>query len=277
MVEQDLPHQSFNLIALIFSFLVFLWGWSALKRFFAVLNYRYAVLTDNTVMLRGLGGCLSQFAGTMPSHTRSILHTRNATAAKDVKFMYVPFHVVPEIVTKSESMSDETRSTHDQTMFGSNDRLSIPVIGTAKDNETNNRTVRFSADNAGPYAYGILNESFSPHPVHTHEIVPKSQARLCGYVPVWCAADCTILVLYGLNLDNLKRFFRYSIKANRLFTKGSKYRDRKEHSSSGGGKKHKGRNHHLERGATERHIYAEVSSLSWSAINTSVRVLFLLV
>lgn len=259
MVDQDFPHQSFNLIGLLVSFLAFIWGWNAFQRFFSVLNYRYAVLTENTVMLRGLGGHLSQFAGTMPSHTRSILHTRNATAAKDVKFMYVPFHVVHSMEPPKEDTSVRARNNVAGFKIGSSDRLSIPVIGTAKDNEHNNKKVSFSVDNAGPYSYGFLNQTFSPHPVNAHEIIPKAQTKLCGYVPVWCATNCTILVLYGLNMANVKRFFRYSIKANKLFMKGSKYRDRSALGSVSDTKKTKGKKYDkLDRGSSDRHIYAEV-------------------
>ena len=270
MVDQDLPHQSFNLIALIISFLAFIWGWGAFRRFHSVLNYRYAVLTENTVMLRGLGGCLSQFSGTMPSHTRSILHTRNATAATDVKFMYVPFHVVHPIQPPAESTtppkhnSSRAKKSDMESKAGTSDRLSIPIIGTAKENGNNsNKKVSFAADNAGPYAYGFLNQTFYPHPVNAREIIPKSQTKLCGFVPIWCATDCTILVLYGLKMDHVKRFFKYSIKANKLFMKGSKYRDRTSGVVSlpkiSKGKKYDT----LERGGTDRHIYAEVRYLKW--------------
>lgn len=255
-VEQNLPHQTFNFIALVVSFLAFLWGWSAFRRFISVLNYRHAVLTENTVMLRGLSGCLSEFRGTMPSHARSILHTRNATAAKDVKFMYVPFHTMPGISAKNDDNVKQPITQRESTETASNfDRLSIPVIGETK--ESNYRTVRFSADSAGPYAYGKLNEAFSPHPVHAHEIVPKTSTKLRGYIPVWCATDCTILVLYGLDVDNLNRFFKYSIKANTLFTKGTKYRDRGYSGAVGGSKKLKAKKSTGDK-ATERHIYAEV-------------------
>ena len=274
MVDQVLPHQSFNLIALFVSFLAFVWGWHAFRRFWDVLHYRYAVLTDNTVMLRGLGGTLDQFSGTMPSHTRSILHTRNSSVVQDVKFVYMPFwvsHVMkpaPAVERKPKTMGDARfRSDVKTDVIGesaSDDRLSIPVIGTARSNDSNgnNRHVRFDMDNSGPY--GFLNANFSAHPTNDYRIVPKRNTRLCGYIPVWCATECTILVLYGLQLDTVKRFFGYSIKANRLFTKGSKYKDRGNHKSASKGKKSKKKkNNDPGRGATEsRHIYAEVCKLS---------------
>jgi hypothetical protein len=192
-----------------------------------MLNYRYAVLTENTVMLRGLGGNLGLFSDAMPGHTRSILHTRNSAAAKDIKFMYIPFHVANSIEPFQEVQHQSDSSS-----------LSIPVINTAK---TNNKRVSFAPDLSGPY--GFLNATFTPHPVHPREIVPKVDTKICGYVPVWCATESTILILYGLKLEMFKRFFKYSIKANKLFSKGSKYRDK--------GKK--GNNWE------DRHLYAEVS------------------
>ena len=255
-----MPHQSFNLIALIFSFLAFVWGWGAFRRFCAMLNYRYAALTENTVMLRGLGGQLSQFSGTMPNHARSILHTRNAAAAKDVKFMYVPFHVHPFRTIDPNSscyegdghFSNESILREDSKV-DDHDRISIPVISTAKEN-VGKKSVSFAPDPEGPVHYGQLNDVFTPHPKNQHEIVPKSGSSVCGYVTVWCATECSVFVLYGLNMNNLKRFFKYSIKANKLFMKGTKYRDKADDLR----KRQKSKNASLDRGSTDRHIYAEV-------------------
>lgn len=275
MVDQVLPHQSQNLIALIISFLAFVWGWGAFGRFWAVLHYRYAVLTENTVMLRGLGGGMEYFTNTMPSHSRSILHTRNSTAAQDVKFMYLPFFIynllkpfedrkiqgkaVVENMPRDNHSNDGRNSAVDEDR---DQRLSIPVIETASKTNGSDRRVTFDFDNSGPN--GFLNASFSPHPSNPRQIVPKRDTRLCGHVPVWCATQSTILVLYGLKLDTVKRFFRYSIKANKLFTKGTKYRDKPQKIEAKSKKsKHKKRSSDKGgAGVDGRHVYAEVRRMN---------------
>jgi len=228
------------------------------------------VLTENTVMLRGLGGGMEYFTNTMPSHSRSILHTRNSTAAQDVKFMYLPFFIynllkpfedrkiqgkaVVENMPRDNHSNDGRNSAVDEER---DQRLSIPVIETASKTNGSDRRVTFDFDNSGPN--GFLNASFSPHPSNPRQIVPKRDTRLCGHVPVWCATQSTILVLYGLKLDTVKRFFRYSIKANKLFTKGTKYRDKPQKIEAKSKKsKHKKRSSDKGgAGVDGRHVYAE--------------------
>lgn len=99
-----IPVPYYNLLAMIVSTAVLLWGVRALKRLARIVIVRIAAINDSFVMIKGIGHNLINLEGAPENHMQSIIHTRPAKPPQQMSVLYIPFVVKStEVVTIGES------------------------------------------------------------------------------------------------------------------------------------------------------------------------------
>ncbi len=89
----SIPIPYFNLLTIITSTCILLWGMRAMKRLARLVAVRTAALNDSLVMIRGFGHNLINFEGAPHSHMSALIHTRPAKPPQQMNILYLPYLV----------------------------------------------------------------------------------------------------------------------------------------------------------------------------------------
>lgn len=99
-----IPVPFYNLLTMIVSTAVLLWGMRAIKRLVRIVVVRIAAINNSFVMIKGVGHNLINLEGASQHHMQSIIHTRPTNPPKQMSVLYIPFVVKSTVITTPKNI-----------------------------------------------------------------------------------------------------------------------------------------------------------------------------